>query len=370
LLRQGLGIRHHQGLHLGRADIAEALAGEDFERIGAEAADIGQHAPLRSLSQRDNGNNRGNADDDAKHGQDGAQSMRPHGAQRHKESLLGTIGQCPPAQPAEGRARRGRSSRGGVPAATIGNDAAVAQLHDTFGARGDCGIVCNNDDRLTLGVQLFEDTKHLLPASGIERASRLIGQDDVGAIDQGTGDADALLLTAGQLSRLVIETVGHAETGQQRNSAALTFPTAEPRVNRRHLDIAQRAQFRQQVITLKDEAKMFAAQRGELVRIERRRFPAINQIVARGRPVEAPDHIHQRRLARAGRADDRHHVALRDGQVDVLQHDDGVLAGLEFPAQVAQHDDGPGHRFHLKSPTATAALAAQMTSFRLWTPVP
>jgi hypothetical protein len=54
-----------------------------------------------------------------------------------------------------------------------------------------------------------------------------------------------------------------------------------------------------------------------------------------GRRVEAADEIHQRRLAGAGRADDRHHLALFDLEVDAFQRLDFHLAGVVDLADVA-----------------------------------
>ena len=53
---------------------------------------------------------------------------------------------------------------------------------------------------------------------------------------------------------------------------------------------------------------------------------------ARG-AVQAAEDVHQRGLARARGADDGHHLAGLDGQVDVLEHGDCGVTGGELPAQ-------------------------------------
>jgi hypothetical protein len=46
------------------------------------------------------------------------------------------------------------------------------------------------------GPELLHDHARAL---GVERGDRLVAQDDLGVLDQGAGDADALLLSAGKL---------------------------------------------------------------------------------------------------------------------------------------------------------------------------
>jgi hypothetical protein len=46
---------------------------------------------------------------------------------------------------------------------------------------------------------------------GVEVAGRLVGEDEGRLIDQGAGDADSLLLAAGELARTVIEALAQAD---------------------------------------------------------------------------------------------------------------------------------------------------------------
>ena len=46
---------------------------------------------------------------------------------------------------------------------------------------------------------------------GVEVAGRLVGQDDVGVVDQRPGDGHALLLAAGELRGPVVEPVAQAD---------------------------------------------------------------------------------------------------------------------------------------------------------------
>src|SRR5688500_15824968 len=51
-------------------------------------------------------------------------------------------------------------------------DAPVAHLHDAIGGAGDVVVVGDEHDRLSIGVEASEELEDLLPAGGVEGASR------------------------------------------------------------------------------------------------------------------------------------------------------------------------------------------------------
>ena len=61
-------------------------------------------------------------------------------------------------------------------------------------------IVRHVEERdVELALEALELELHLFAQLEIERTQRLVEQQDLGSVDQGTGDSDALLLAAGQL---------------------------------------------------------------------------------------------------------------------------------------------------------------------------
>src|SRR3546814_2528771 len=76
-------------------------------------------------------------------------------------------------------------------------------------------------------MQLAQQPQHLLAGLLIERPGRLVRQDDLGAVDQRPRDGDALLLSAGELARRMLQTLGHAEAGEQRGGARSEEHTSE-----------------------------------------------------------------------------------------------------------------------------------------------
>ncbi len=66
----------------------------------------------------------------------------------------------------------------------------------------------------------------------------------------------------------------------------------------------------QQVELLEDETKRFVPQISQIVARHLGKGAAVDPHLARCGAVERPDQVHQRRLARAGRAHDRNEFAL------------------------------------------------------------
>src|SRR5438105_10081927 len=87
-----------------------------------------------------------------------------------------------------------------------------------------------------------------------------------------------------------------------------------PAVEQRQLDVLQRRGARQQIEALKDKADVAIANAGALVARHRHDFLARQFEAAGGGTVEAAERIHERRLARSGRAHQRHVLSLLDAE--------------------------------------------------------
>lgn len=67
-------------------------------------------------------------------------------------------------------------------------------------------IVGDDHHCVTTLVKFAQDRQHFQAGLGDQGAGRLVRQDDLIAVDQGAGDADALLLPTGKLAGHVIFT--------------------------------------------------------------------------------------------------------------------------------------------------------------------
>ena len=116
-----------------------------------------------------------------------------------------------------GRRRHRRSCvRGSCSAGrAVGRDLAVSQMNPAVHALGQAEIVGDGDHGLAAIDDLAQHLEHLLAGLGVERAGRLVGQDDVRVVGERAGDGDALALAAGKLVRPLVHVIGKPERRQQ-----------------------------------------------------------------------------------------------------------------------------------------------------------
>jgi hypothetical protein len=107
------------------------------------------------------------------------------------------------AAPTHGSAERRcrTAARTGGPA--VCDDGAVAQADDTPGSGGEFGVVRDEDDRGSDGVQVRQQVDNPGAGARVQVSRRLVGEDDRRLADQGARDRDPLTLTAGQLRGLL-----------------------------------------------------------------------------------------------------------------------------------------------------------------------
>ena len=127
-----------------------------------------------------------------------------------------------------------------------------------------------------------------------------------------------------------------------RSSACLARASAllalHAGVDQRQLDVVQRVGARQQIERLEDEADLLVAHPRELAVVHRRHELAVQPVLAVVGRIEAADHVHQRRLARARRAHDRDVLAALHGEIDAAQRVNHLGAHLIVALQVVGPD--------------------------------
>ncbi len=163
----------------------------------------------------------------------------------------------------------------------------------------------------------FDQLLHLDPGQRIERAERLVEQQQARLVDQRASQRDALLLPAGQGRRPLVGTLGQADRPQRLQG--LRPPVAA----QAEADVVDHPLPRQQ-------ARVLEHQPGVLAGLGQRRR-AGQQLAAAGL-VEAGQQAQQGALAAAAAANDSDELPGRNQQVDVLEH----LALAEAPRHSAQ----------------------------------
>ena len=159
-----------------------------------------------------------------------------------------------------------------------------------------------------------------------ERAGRLVGQDQLRRVDERARDRDALLLAAGKLGRRVPRAIGQADARQAGERPFVARGRLHASVDERQLDVLARARAREQVELLEHEADAPVARCRELVAAHRVGRFAREPVLARRRPVEAAEDVHQRALARAGSAHHGDELARFDRQRHAVERMDDLVA--------------------------------------------
>ena len=85
-------------------------------------------------------------------------------------------------------------------------DDPVRYPDNSFGRLGDVLVVGHeNDGNPFFLIELFKYAQDFLAGSGVEVAGGFIGEEQGGVVDQGPGDGDTLLLSAGELRGFMVE---------------------------------------------------------------------------------------------------------------------------------------------------------------------
>jgi hypothetical protein len=109
----------------------------------------------------------------------------------------------------------------------------------------------------------------------------------------------------------------------------------------RQRDVLERRQRRQQVEGLEDEADLVPAQRREPLVVQTAECGVADDGITAAERVETGHAVHERRLARPGRAHDRCEAAAGEGDVDGVERDD---AGVTVAVHLGQRASaGGGH---------------------------
>ena len=201
-----------------------------------------------------------------------------------------------------------------------------------------------------LAVQRLQQVEDLVAGLAVEIAGRLVAQQQRRVGDDGARDADALLLAARELPRVVLRAIGR---GRPRRAPSRRAACAAPRRGSSAAAAARRC--------ARPSAPAAGCRAGRRSRCGARASAASwppdiwsmrcppTSIAPCGRAVEAAEQVQQRRLARPGRPHQREEVAARDVEVEPLQHVDPLAAAVEHLVHVA-------HRHQRRRRSARHAL--------------
>jgi hypothetical protein len=153
-------------------------------------------------------------------------------------------------------------------------------------AVGDFGGMSDHDDGATVAVKVLEQGQDLVAGPAIQRASRLVGQNQSRIIHHRARNDDALLLTSGELIRPMMAPVAEADPIERPFGSASPFLATSARVNKGQFDIFQRAGPRQKRRNLKDETDILAPDGRADVFVQLYNFSPVQRIFAAVRTLQ------------------------------------------------------------------------------------
>ena len=177
------------------------------------------------------------------------------------------------------------------------------------------------------GLQLH---LHLLPQLEVERAERLVEEQDARPVDQCAGERHALALTARELRRPAVAVGAEAHALQRLAHACGALGGRDALHLEPVADVVGDGHVGEEGVVL---------EHGVDVALERRHaghVAAAEQDRARRRRLEARDHAQHRGLAGSGRAEQGEELSVTDVERHVVDRDDVA----ERLAHAAQHDRG------------------------------
>ena len=145
----------------------------------------------------------------------------------------------------------------------IAIDRTVNHMEDTSGVLGEGWVVGDHNNSITGLMNAMKFLHNSFGTLGIEAAGRLVGKNDFRISDQGASNGDALLLTTGELVRVIIFFSLEIEIFQSFGSLNDGFGMTDAGVNKRKSDILKNGESRDEVIFLENNANFLGTKFGE-----------------------------------------------------------------------------------------------------------
>ena len=199
-----------------------------------------------------------------------------------------------------------------------------------------------------LAVEVEEKRGERVRGGAVERTGRLVGEEELGLVDERADDGAALALAAGELAGPVVHPLGEADAGEELLGTVHRLRAARG-ITRRECgdeDILQHGALREQMMGLEDEANLPVARGREGEFVEGVEALAVEEEFAGVGQVERADEVEQGALAAAARPDDGDGLAARDFEREAAQHGQvaarraGVALG---DVREAEQGSGRGH---------------------------
>jgi hypothetical protein len=209
--------------------------------------------------------------------------------------------------------------------ASFVHDFAVEEVHGALGVVGVTRVVCDHADGGAGLVDVLEQFHDGVAILRVEVAGGLIGQKNHRIANQGAGHGNTLLLTTGELGRIVLGTMSHLDALEGTLHLFLTLGGGHAAISEGEFDVLVDGEIADEVEGLEDEADFAIADARAVGELEAGDGLAVEGVVPfRGRIEEAKDG-EECGFAAAGRTGDSEVLTLLDDEINGIQS-----VGFEF----------------------------------------
>ena len=187
---------------------------------------------------------------------------------------------------------------------------------------GEIELMGDDDERAAFFGQFLDDGQHFAHQFRVERGGWFIKENDVGIGCDGSGNADALLLTARELTRVMIRTVAHADFFKTFPPDAFGLGSGKLVYDAQPLgDVFECGEVAKEVVVLKDKTRLAAdAGRIPVAHLREVEHLALKIHFAAVSGFQKVGNSEERCLPGPRRTEDSDHIALGHTEADIFEH--------------------------------------------------
>ena len=173
--------------------------------------------------------------------------------------------------------------------------------------------------RTGLDMQALQLGAHVYAELCVEVGKRLVHQQQMRLGSDRTSDCNALLLAAGQLGRIAVDVLADLHAGECVLDAAVDLVLGQLLNVQAEGDVLAHGHVRPQSVGLENQVEVALARRSEVSLGSVYDLLAVHEDGAVLRLLQTGYNAQRGGFAAAGRTEQRHEVAVLDGEVNVLQ---------------------------------------------------
>src|SRR5206468_1568386 len=193
-------------------------------------------------------------------------------------------------------------------------DCPVAHHDVPLCVSSDIRFVRHHDHGDSALIKLLKNYHDFDAGPAVQIAGRFVRKKDFRLINQRACDRHALFLTARKLARMMVFATCEADGCKDTIRPYAKFRVCQTlrAVNQGQLDVFSRRSAWQQIKILDHESDLAVPDIGEPISIETRDVCSVQNVVARGGPVEATENIHERGFSGTAGTHQRNEFAALD----------------------------------------------------------